>query len=157
MKTEVPGENHRPVAGHWQTLSHNVVLSTPRLSGFELTTLVVIGTDCIDSHKSNWVYINMYILLCKKERKDQLYNNLTFGSKIIYVRNLSKFMRVHLSSLRMQNYIVNVQVYYLLYVNVNKTWRFTSTPWYTNKVYCDHVRTEHLYRTKWEMFDYIGN
>jgi len=23
----VPGENHRPVAGHWQTLSHNVVWS----------------------------------------------------------------------------------------------------------------------------------
>jgi hypothetical protein len=26
----VPKENHRPVAGHWKTLSHNVVLSTPR-------------------------------------------------------------------------------------------------------------------------------
>jgi hypothetical protein len=32
-ETEVPGENHRPVAGHWQTLSHNVVSSTPHLSG----------------------------------------------------------------------------------------------------------------------------
>ena len=27
------GENHQPAAGHWQTLSHNVVSSTPRLSG----------------------------------------------------------------------------------------------------------------------------
>jgi hypothetical protein len=27
----VPIENHQPVAGHRQTLSHNVVLSTPRL------------------------------------------------------------------------------------------------------------------------------
>jgi len=26
----VPGENHRPVASHWQTLSYNVVSSTPR-------------------------------------------------------------------------------------------------------------------------------
>ena len=26
----VHGENHRPVANHWQTLSHNVVWSTPR-------------------------------------------------------------------------------------------------------------------------------
>jgi hypothetical protein len=26
---EVPGENHRPVASHRQTLSHNVVSSTP--------------------------------------------------------------------------------------------------------------------------------
>ena len=28
----VPGENHRPVGSHCQTLSHNVVLSTPRLN-----------------------------------------------------------------------------------------------------------------------------
>ena len=26
----VPGENHRPAASDWQTLSHNVVSSTPR-------------------------------------------------------------------------------------------------------------------------------
>ena len=26
----VPGENNRPVVSHWQTLSHNVVLSTTR-------------------------------------------------------------------------------------------------------------------------------
>jgi hypothetical protein len=32
-KTRVPGENHQPVASHSQTLSHNVVSSTPRLSG----------------------------------------------------------------------------------------------------------------------------
>jgi len=25
-ETRVPGENHRPAANHWQTLSHNVVL-----------------------------------------------------------------------------------------------------------------------------------
>jgi hypothetical protein len=28
-ETGVPGENHRPVASQWQTLSHNVVSSTP--------------------------------------------------------------------------------------------------------------------------------
>ena len=28
-ETRVPGENHRPVASHWQTLSHNVVSITP--------------------------------------------------------------------------------------------------------------------------------
>ena len=31
-ETRVPGENHRPVASHWQTLSPYVVSSTPRLS-----------------------------------------------------------------------------------------------------------------------------
>jgi hypothetical protein len=29
-ETGVPGENHRPVASHWQILSHNVVSSKPR-------------------------------------------------------------------------------------------------------------------------------
>jgi hypothetical protein len=29
-ETGVPGENHQPAASHWQTLSHNVVSSTPR-------------------------------------------------------------------------------------------------------------------------------
>ena len=28
-ETGVPGENHRPVASDWQTLSHNVASSTP--------------------------------------------------------------------------------------------------------------------------------
>ena len=33
--TRVPGENHWPVTCHWQTLSHNVVWSTPHLSGIQ--------------------------------------------------------------------------------------------------------------------------
>ena len=33
--TGVPEENHRPVAIHWQILSHVVVSSTPRLSGIQ--------------------------------------------------------------------------------------------------------------------------
>ena len=52
-ETRVPGENHQPAASHWQTLSHYVVSSTP-WEGLELTTLVVIGTDCIGSCKSNY-------------------------------------------------------------------------------------------------------
>ena len=31
-ETGVPRENHRPAVSHWQTLSHNVVSSAPRLS-----------------------------------------------------------------------------------------------------------------------------
>jgi len=30
-ETGGPGENHQPVISHWQTFSHNVVSSTPRL------------------------------------------------------------------------------------------------------------------------------
>ena len=29
-RTGIPGENHRPVTSHLQTLSHDVVSSTPR-------------------------------------------------------------------------------------------------------------------------------
>ena len=52
----VPGENHRPAVSHWQTLSHNIISSTVHLAWarFELTTLVMIGTECIGSYKSNY-------------------------------------------------------------------------------------------------------
>jgi hypothetical protein len=33
-ETGVPREHHRPAASHLQTLSHNIVLSRPRLSRF---------------------------------------------------------------------------------------------------------------------------
>jgi hypothetical protein len=48
-ETAVPGENHWPAASHWQILSHDVASHTPHLSGVELTTLMVIGTDYIGS------------------------------------------------------------------------------------------------------------
>ena len=32
-ETGGPGENQRPATSHWQTLSNDVVLSTPHLSG----------------------------------------------------------------------------------------------------------------------------
>ena len=40
-ETGLPGENHQPVASHRQTLSHNVVSSTPRLS--EIQTRNISG------------------------------------------------------------------------------------------------------------------
>jgi hypothetical protein len=44
--TEVPEENHQPVASHWQTCID--------MAWFELSTLVVISTDCTCSCKSNY-------------------------------------------------------------------------------------------------------
>jgi len=46
-ETGVHRENHRSVASHWQTLSHNIVLSTSRLSG--------IRTDNINGHR-HWLH-----------------------------------------------------------------------------------------------------
>ena len=49
----VLGEYHRPATSHWQTLSHNVVYQVHLVwTRFELTTSVVIDTDCIGSCKS---------------------------------------------------------------------------------------------------------
>ena len=53
-ETGVTGENHRPVASHWQTFSHNVLLSTPPHELGSNSTLTVIGTDCTGSWKSNY-------------------------------------------------------------------------------------------------------
>ena len=50
-ETGVSGENHRPVTSHGQTVSHNVVSSTPL---HELTILVVKVTDFKCSCKSNY-------------------------------------------------------------------------------------------------------
>jgi len=46
-ETGVPRENHRPVT---DKLYHIMLFRT----GFEVTTLVVIGTDCTGSCKSNY-------------------------------------------------------------------------------------------------------
>jgi len=47
-ETGVPEENYRPVASHWQTLSHNVVLSTHRREWEEKYEQIVK-----DSYSSN--------------------------------------------------------------------------------------------------------
>ena len=53
-ETGVSGENHRPVASHWQL--YHIMFYWVHLAwaGIELTKLVVIGTDCIGSFKSNY-------------------------------------------------------------------------------------------------------
>ena len=53
-KTEVPRENYRPAASHWETLSQCCIRLHLPWAGLELTTLVVIGTNCIHSCKSNY-------------------------------------------------------------------------------------------------------
>ena len=56
-ETGVSGENRQPVTSYWQTfhiMLYRVHLVWP---GFELTTLVVIGTDSIGSCKSNYLTI----------------------------------------------------------------------------------------------------
>jgi len=44
-ETGIPRENNWPVESHWQTLSHNVVSSTPHLSGIRTHNI------CDDRHR----------------------------------------------------------------------------------------------------------
>jgi hypothetical protein len=53
-KPEYPEKNQWPIASHWQTLSQCCIEYTSSWVGFKLTLLVVIGTDCIGSCKSNY-------------------------------------------------------------------------------------------------------
>jgi len=92
-ETGVPGENHQPVASHWQTSSHNVVSSTPRLSGvrtFLLLTFWYIhykkikGKECIHApknilFKTLWhqdsLFIDSFKLLTHSERFSPIVNH----------------------------------------------------------------------------------
>jgi hypothetical protein len=60
-ETGVHGENHRPVACHWQTLSHKVASSTPRHEWGSNSQFYVMGTDCTGSFKSNYHMITTTI------------------------------------------------------------------------------------------------
>ena len=53
-ETRVPGENHRPIASYWQSLSHNVVSSTLRQSRVQTHKVIGDCTDCTGSYKSNY-------------------------------------------------------------------------------------------------------
>ena len=44
-ETGVPRENHWPVASHWQTLSRNVVSSTPHLSAFLKKKIKIVSFE----------------------------------------------------------------------------------------------------------------
>ena len=53
LLVEETGENHRSVVSNWQTLSQY----TSPWTGFDLSTLVVIGMDCTGSCKYMYSYL----------------------------------------------------------------------------------------------------
>jgi hypothetical protein len=83
-ETGVAEKNHQPVTSRWQTLSYNVVSNTPYMYiwvGFELTTLVMIDTDCTGSCKS-WPLlppkVHVITMLIIKRKKNSKYINKHF-------------------------------------------------------------------------------
>jgi hypothetical protein len=53
-ETGIPGENHRPVASHWQTLSHNVVSSTPRHERGSIGTVHCVDKSALRNVITRW-------------------------------------------------------------------------------------------------------
>ena len=83
----VPGENHRPVASHWQTVSHNVLSSTPRLSGiwthgvsFSWMSLYQGDTTSSFNCFNNIVPISMEYILFGCNEIGEEFNTLLFKS-----------------------------------------------------------------------------
>ena len=88
QKTRVPGENHRPAASHWQTLSHECChrIHLARV-GFKLT-IVVIGTDCIGSCISNYHTITTITAPCF----NWLYKTKTFCKNKLHIERLDNLL-----------------------------------------------------------------
>ena len=87
VEIRVPRENHWPVASHWQTLSHNVVSSTPHLGGIQ-TYNDSGDRHWLHSYKSNnhaitatTTPINIRTLIIHKET---ILNTTLFGSLHVY-------------------------------------------------------------------------
>ena len=83
-------ENHRPAASHEQ--SHNVVSSTPRLNGIWTRNLVVVGTYCIGSCKSNYHTITTTTTLCKGMVNH--FNQISFDVRLKEFRYLYRIVYV---------------------------------------------------------------
>jgi hypothetical protein len=87
--TGVPTENHRPVASHWQTLSHNVVSSIPR----QARGIVESG---VKYHKPNQTKL---INNCSKCRISFLLNYIVEGYSINVIRTQwDRYIRFHYKS-----------------------------------------------------------
>jgi len=56
QETGVQGENHRPAVRHRQTLSHNVVSSTPRLSWVRTHNVEEQTTQCPNEKGQTTIY-----------------------------------------------------------------------------------------------------
>ena len=86
-KTGVPEENNRPAASHWQTLSHNVVSSTPRLCGIWTRNFSGDSTDCRSSCKFNHTTITNTTTTYKLISKGHLKLEYIIGVDILMKSN----------------------------------------------------------------------
>jgi hypothetical protein len=106
-ETGVPRENHWPVASHWQTLPHNVVSITHRLSGIRTHNFsgdrhclnIIPTSDIIDHRKhvtfknnSTWIFSSAATLHCPLLCFTRVWTifGMKWRTKITHRRNLFK-------------------------------------------------------------------
>jgi hypothetical protein len=133
-ETGVPRENHWPAASHWHTLSHTIIFNRVNLvwAGFELTTLVVIGTDWI-GHAA----VNPTTIRC-------MYNNECLLTNIRHWENTFKtiFHKNHKSSLQFSDH-VHAYIYIDYPIILENAWRskFIKVFLYTTLSIIKHLLT----------------
>ena len=77
-ETGVLGENHRPVASLTNFNTESCVEYPTPWAGFELTPLVVVGTDCTGSCKSNYHTIMTTTTLRDTKEMNKIYDFQSF-------------------------------------------------------------------------------
>jgi hypothetical protein len=84
----------RNTNGTW--VSYTPSISTPALAGFELTPLVVIGTDCIGSCKSNYhaIRANLYLILLQL----RLFSFVISANYVIIINIVKSVVKHHNSN-----------------------------------------------------------
>jgi hypothetical protein len=151
-EAEVPGENHRPVRSHWQTLSHNVVLSTPRHKRGSNSRIFFHNFDILLKGKpvlcQNIIFFSHYFCIYRTK----LYTVVTFQTEIRYKLhgNIStgfhtskikreKLTQVHVFSYLTSHYVKNIIFWHktgLPFSNISKLWKkFSGYNWKVGLLY----------------------
>jgi hypothetical protein len=97
QETRVPGENHRPVACHWQTLSHNVVINLHSFwIHFRVWITFIIGDPTvIVKYKTAIQSMFLYFNLCLSVKLDRLSCSFTSTSFLIASYSFTLIYIIH--------------------------------------------------------------
>ena len=87
-ETGVPEENHRPAANHWQTVSHNIVSSTPRLSGVRTHKIGNPNTIRARRPRDIWKYNDNWTLVYLYNELDKIWTEASSSVASMVVTNL---------------------------------------------------------------------
>jgi hypothetical protein len=72
-ETGVSWEIHQPATSHWQTLSHNVVSSTPHLSRIRTHNVQIDVTLTIDKLIKSFLEMKIWIYLSESNSRNYFY------------------------------------------------------------------------------------